>query len=106
MVGASGKAIGIDLTLEMLQIARSAAEGCRAENMEFLQGSLEKMPFANCYFNLAISNGVLNLAPDKHAAFEELARVLQPGGVLVSADLLLIEDLPTEALKDVDAWST
>jgi arsenite methyltransferase len=106
MAGPSGKAIGVDLTSEMLTVARSAAEIFKGGNVEFREGSLEKLPFQDGFFDLAISNGVLNLVPDKRAAFTEIARVLRPGGVLVAADLLVVEEIPPEVLANTDAWST
>jgi arsenite methyltransferase len=106
MAGLTGRAIGIDLTKEMLAAPLVAAETFRAGNVEFLEGSIEKLPFEDGFFDLAISNGVLNLIPDKQAAFAELARVLRLNGALVAADLLVIETIPPEALANTDAWST
>ena len=106
MAGPSGKAVGIDLTTEMLEVARSAAKLFNQGNVEFKEGSLEKLPFDDGSFDLAISNGVLNLVPDKQSAFAELARVLRPEGVLVSADLLVMDTIPPEVLAGTDAWST
>jgi arsenite methyltransferase len=101
-----GKAIGLDLTSEMLAVARSSAEMFKNGNVEFYEGSLERLPFENNYFDMAISNGVLNLVPDKRAAFSEIARVLRPGGAFVAADLLVMEEMPHEELASTDAWST
>jgi arsenite methyltransferase len=106
MAGPSGRAVGIDLTAEMLAVARTAAELFKNGNVEFVEGSLEKLPFDDGSFDLAISNGVLNLVPGKALAFAELARVLRPGGALVSADLLVIDTSPPEVLATIDAWST
>ena len=106
MVGPSGRALGIDITPEMLAVARSAAEESKTCNVEFREGSLEKLPFEDSSFDLVISNGVLNLVPDKEAAFAEIARVLSPGGALAAADVLVIETVPPEVLANTDAWST
>jgi SAM-dependent methyltransferase len=106
MASPSGRAIGIDLTSEMLTVARSAAEIFKNGDVEFREGSLEKLPFEDGFFDLVISNGVLNLVPDKRAAFQEIVRVLQSGGALVSADLLIMEKIPPEVLANTDAWST
>jgi SAM-dependent methyltransferase len=106
MAGTSGRAIGIDLTAEMLAVARAGAESCAGSNVEFLAGSLEKLPFEDSSFDLVISNGVLNLITDKEATFAELARVLNRKGALVAADLLVIETIPPEVLANTDAWST
>jgi arsenite methyltransferase len=105
LAGAQGQAIGIDLTEEMLNIARAAASS-ETGNMEFHVGSIEALPFADASFDLVISNGVLNLVPDKAAAFSEIARVLRPEGALAAADLLVVETIPQEILANTDAWST
>jgi len=106
LAGVQGRAVGIDLTGEMLAIPRAAAPFFAPGNVEFLQGSIEGLPFENASFDLVISNGVLNLVPDKPAAFSEIARVLRPEGVLAAADLLVIESIPHEILTSTDAWST
>jgi arsenite methyltransferase len=105
MAGLSGKAIGIDLTLEMLSIPRTAAKSFENGNVEFREGSLEQLPFDDSSFDLVMSNGVLNLVPDKRSAFAELARVLRSGGAMVCADLLVMETIPQEVLAGMDAWS-
>ncbi len=106
MAGPSGMAVGIDLTEEMLSVPRAAAGSFQKGNVEFLAGSLEQIPFNGGSFDLVISNGVLNLVPDKQSAFMELARVIRRGGALICADLLVIESIPQEILASVDAWST
>ena len=106
MAGASGKATGIDITADMLEIAQSAAEGFQSGNIEFREGTVEQLPFDDGYFDLVLSNGVLNLIPDKPKAFKEIARVLRPEGALVAADLLVMEAIPAEVLASTDAWST
>jgi arsenite methyltransferase len=106
LAGPSGKAVGIDLTAEMLAFPRAAARSFEAGNVEFHEGSLEKLPFAEGSFDLVISNGVLNLVPDKPSAFAELARVLRRGGTFVCADLLVVETIPQEVLANMEAWST
>ena len=67
---------------------------------------LPQMPFEDAYFDLVISNGVLNLIPDKQTAFKEIARILRPKGALIAADLVVIETIPPEVLASTDAWST
>ena len=106
MTGALGRAVGIDITAEMLAVAQSACESFKSGNVEFREGSIEQLPFEDGYFDFVISNGVLNLVPDKRMAFEEMARVLRPKGALVAADLLVIETIPPEVLASTDAWST
>jgi arsenite methyltransferase len=103
--GSQGQAIGIDLTSEMLAWPRAASKSGLG-NVEFREGSIEALPFDNATFDLVISNGVLNLIPDKAAAFSEIARILRPKGALAAADLLVIETIPSEVLANADAWST
>ena len=82
MVGPEGRVTGIDMTPEMLDKARRAAEGMRAANVEFVEGEVESLPFPDQSFDVVISNGVIDLIPDKGAVFRELFRVLVPGGRL------------------------
>jgi arsenite methyltransferase len=106
MAGMRGRAIGIDLTAEMLKVARSASEFFKCGNAEFLKGTIEQLPFEDACFDMVISNGALNLIPDKPIAFKEIARVLRPKGSLIAADLVVIETIPAEVLASTDAWST
>ncbi len=105
-VGARGIAVGVDLSVEMLGRAAAAAPGSAAGRARFVAGDLESLPFRSGGFDAAISNGVLNLVPDKARALREAARVLRPGGVLAMADLLVVETVPDEVLADAGAWST
>lgn len=88
----------------MLARARRAAR--RFPRTEFVEGTVESLPFERGSFDLVISNGVLNLAPDKDAAYREIRRVLRPGGVLAAADLLVVEAVPAETLASMAAWSS
>jgi ubiquinone/menaquinone biosynthesis C-methylase UbiE len=106
LVGPEGLAVGFDLTPEMIARARSAASQTGGANTRFEQGSVEALPFADAAFDFVISNGVLNLVPDKDAAFREIARVLRPGGTLVAADIVVMATVPPEVLEDKAAWST
>jgi arsenite methyltransferase len=106
LAGVHGRATGIDLTAEMLSIPKAAAQSFRQGNVEFREGPIERLPFDDGDFDLVISNGVLNLIPDKPAAFAEIARVLRPGGTLAAADVLVIETIPPDVLAATDAWST
>jgi arsenite methyltransferase len=106
MSGISGRAVGIDITAEMIEVAKSASGAFKAGDVEFREGSIEQLPFEDGCFDLVISNGVLNLIPDKQRAFEEIARVLRPEGALLAADPLVIETIPPEVLASTDAWST
>jgi SAM-dependent methyltransferase len=104
--GPEGFVVGIDLTAEMLEWARSAKTDAFTGNPHFREGSAEELPFDDASFDLVISNGVLNLVPDKESAFREIARVLRPEGNFVAADLVLVETIPEETLASMDAWST
>jgi arsenite methyltransferase len=105
LVGERGRVVGLDLTPEMVDVARHASRSWRFDNVEFREGSVEELPFSDGDFDLVISNGVLNLVPDKDAAFRELARVLRPGGRFVVADVLVDETIPEDLLAQKDAWS-
>jgi len=105
MVGPEGRVVGLDLTAEMVRWAGAAAKAWPLDNVTFRVGSAEKLPFEDAAFDEVISNGALNLVPDKDAAFAEIARVLRPGGVFAAADLLVVETVPDEVLADPDAWS-
>jgi arsenite methyltransferase len=106
LVGPNGHANGIDLTADMVKLAAAAAASSGVDNVDFREGSIEVLPFEDAAFDLVISNGVLNLIPDKTAAFSEIARVLRLGGALAAADLLVIDTIPPEVLASTDAWST
>lgn len=105
LVGPAGRTTGLDLTVEMLEWPRETCAASGLENVEFLEGSAENLPFADASFDLVISNGALNLVPDKDAAFAEIRRVLRPGGAFTAADLLVVETIPEAVLASHDAWS-
>lgn len=102
-VGATGRAVGVDLAPEMLAVARRG--GGAAPRAAFVVADVEALPFPDASFDLATSNGALNLVPDKDAAFREVFRVLRPGGAFVFADLLVKETVPADVLASQDAWS-
>jgi len=104
-VTASGRVVGIDMTPAMLERARAAARAADADNVELRQGYAEELPVPDGWADLVISNGVLNLAPDKSAAFAELARVLRPGGRLQIGDLLVDRPVPESAKAKIDLWT-
>jgi SAM-dependent methyltransferase len=106
LVGARGSATGLDLTPEMVDRARAAAALWPIRNVAFEAGDVEAMPFPDASFDVVVSNGALNLAPDKDRAFREIARVLRPGGHLAAADLLVVDTVPADVLASMDAWST
>jgi arsenite methyltransferase len=107
-VGPTGKAIGIDMTPEMLARARqNAAKGSNGKgfpNVEFHQATIDKLPLPNASVDCVISNCVINLAPDKPAVFREIARVLKPGGRLAVSDIALKRALPAAIAQDIMAY--
>jgi arsenite methyltransferase len=103
-VGSGGRVIGVDMTPAMLeQAGRNAAEG-GFDNVEFRQGRLEALPVDDATVDAVTSNCVINLVPDKAAAFREIARVLRPGGRVVISDILLDGRLPEEVSRDLLAY--
>src|SRR6478672_5249265 len=103
-VGPKGKAIGIDMTPEMLELARANAKKARLENVEFYQATIDKLPLKDESVDCVISNCVINLASDKPAVFREIARVLKPGGRLAVSDIALKQTLPQEISQDLYAY--
>lgn len=93
-VGPTGRVIGVDMTAEMVERARVNAERAGAANVEFRMGYIEDLPVEDASIDLVISNCVINLVPDKGAAYREVARVLRPGGSMIVSDVLLDAELP------------
>jgi arsenite methyltransferase len=104
-VGESGQVIGIDMTPEMLERARAAADKLKVKNVEFRYGFLEELPVDDSSTDVVISNCVINLAPDKAKVLREVFRVLKPGGRVAVSDIVLNGDLPEEVKQNVEAWS-
>jgi len=105
MVGEEGRVIGIDMTHEMLAKARAAAAEMSAANVEFVEAEAERLPFADESFDVVISNGVIDLIPDKEAVFGELFRVLVPGGRMQIADVTIQNPVSEEGRRNIDLWT-
>jgi arsenite methyltransferase len=104
--GPGGRAIGIDMTLAMVECTRrAAAEAGLADRVEVHQGFYEELPVADASVDVVISNGVLNLAPDKRRVLGEVFRVLRPGGRLYLADVVVQRELTEEARSNPDLWA-
>jgi len=105
MVGADGHVTGIDMTAAMLVKARSAAAEMGATNVEFVEAEAERLPFADESFDVVISNGVIDLVPDKDAVFAEIFRVLNPGGRIQIADVTIQNPVSEEGRRNIDLWT-
>ena len=105
MVGAEGAVIGVDMTPAMLARAEAALEESNLDNVSFLSGYAEALPVPDGWANVIISNGVMNLFPDKEAALQEMMRVLKPDGRLQIADILVEKPVPTGAKQNIDLWT-
>jgi SAM-dependent methyltransferase len=105
MVGPEGRVTGIDMTLGMLGKARAAAAEMGVTNVEFLESEAEQLPFPDGSFDVVISNGVIDLIPDKDAVFAELHRVLVPGGRLQIADVTIQNPVSAEGRRNIDLWT-
>ncbi len=103
-VGASGRVIGIDMTPEMVELARRNADRAGAANVQVMQATIDRLPLADASVDCVISNCVINLAPDKQAVFKEIARVLRPGGRVAVSDIALKQPLPAELARDLGAY--
>ena len=105
MVGDAGRVIGVDMTPAMLAKARASARAMGATNVEFREGYAESLPVDDGWADVVISNGVMNLFPDKLAALREMARALRPGGRLQIADIVVAKPVPAGARCDIDLWT-
>jgi ubiquinone/menaquinone biosynthesis C-methylase UbiE len=104
-VGPAGKAIGLDMTDEMLALARANAEQAGAANVEFLKGYIEEIPLADATVDVVISNCVINLAADKRKVIAETARVLRPGGRFAVSDVIADENMDAATRTDMAAYT-
>jgi SAM-dependent methyltransferase len=104
-VGDTGRAIGVDMTPEMIERATASAKRLGITNVDFRQGYLEELPVDSSSVDVIISNCVINLAPDKAAVFAEAYRVLKPGGKLAVSDIVTDGPLPEEVKQSLSAWA-
>ncbi len=105
IVRPKGRVVGIDMTPAMLRKARSGAEEMGTTNVEFRKGHAEDIPLPDEFADVIISNGVLNLTPDKKKTLSEWKRVLKPGGRLYIGDILIEKSMPQSALDDISLWT-
>ena len=103
-VGPNGKAYGLDMTDEMLALARENQRKAGIENVEFLKGAIEKIPLPDNSVDVIISNCVINLSGDKDRVFSEAFRVLKPGGRLAVSDVVVRGDVPADIRKSMELW--
>ena len=104
-VGPGGRVVGVDMLEEMLGRSRAAAREIGLQNVEFREGLIEGMPVEDGWADAVISNGVINLCADKRRAFQEIWRVLKPGGWLQFADIANGRPVPESALRNIDLWT-
>ncbi len=105
MVAPTGHVVGVDMTPNMLEKARRAAGEAGIENVEFRQGYGEELPIDDGWADVVISNGVLNLFPDKTAGLKDMARVLKPMGRLQIGDILVQKAVPDSGKSQIDLWT-
>jgi arsenite methyltransferase len=105
MVGPTGKVIGIDMTPSMLERARESAQRMGLSNVELHDGLIETLPLPDASVDVVTSNGVIDLIPDKDAVFDEIDRVLRPGGRLQIADVVIHKEVSEDARKRIDLWT-
>ena len=105
MVGPGGEVVGIDMTPAMLEKARTAAAESDIDNVEFREAYMEELPVADGWADVVISNGVLNLTPDKQKVLAEMFRILRSGGRLQIGDILVDREVPEEAKRKIDLWT-
>jgi len=105
MAGADGRVIGVDMTRSMLERARASARVMGIANAELHESLIESLPLADASIDIVISNGVIDLVPDKEAVFAEIDRVLRPGGRLQIADVVIHTEVSADARDRIDLWT-
>jgi arsenite methyltransferase len=105
MTGPGGRVIGVDMTSGMLERARASAAEMGLTNVEVHESLIESLPLESASVDLVISNGVIDLVPDKDAVFDEIDRVLRPGGRLQVADVVIHHEVSEDARKNIDLWT-
>src|SRR5438067_2672127 len=105
MVGPSGKAIGVDMTPSMVERARASAAEMGLQNVELHESLIESVPVSDASVDVVISNGVIDLVPNKDAVFDEIDRVLRPGGRLQIADVVIHTEVSEDARDRIDLWT-
>jgi arsenite methyltransferase len=105
MTGPTGRVIGVDMTASMLDRARASADEMGLGNVELHEGLIESVPLEDASVDVVISNGVIDLVPDKDAVFDEIDRVLRPGGRLQLADVVIHHEVSEDARKRIDLWT-
>jgi arsenite methyltransferase len=105
MTGPSGRVIGVDMTASMLDLARASASEMGLENVELHEALIESVPVADASIDVVISNGVIDLVPDKDAVLDEIDRVLRPGGRLQVADVVIHHEVSEDARGRIDLWT-
>jgi arsenite methyltransferase len=105
MIGPDGRAVGVDMTPSMLERARRCAEEMGLANVELHEALIESLPLPDDSVDLVISNGVIDLVPDKDGVFDEIDRVLRPGGRLQLADAVIHKEVSEDARQRIDLWT-
>jgi arsenite methyltransferase len=105
MVGPGGRAIGVDMTPAMLERVRASADEMGLDNVELDESLIETLPLVDASVDVVISNGVIDLVPDKDAVFDEIDRVLRPGGRIQVADVIIHTEVSEDARKRIDLWT-